>query len=182
MCLPDCATLGNCNRIAASGFAGYPIIFPLSPINFLICGAISVLIVEQRISSVEVGNILHLVNNKTLTRSRSLSTRDGIELRDRKSSLNLLFVAAVYNHFIVVLIIPTVKSLHLTPLGYVGLISFLISNFRKATIALFSVLYEMCTVNETAWLNTILLVTIGLKEHLILVEEVKLLRRSQIRI
>ncbi len=120
----------------------------LAPTQFFLCGILTFLVAEQRISMITMKSLSKQVNEQTLTRAQYFEGRESIDARDRKTPINLLIASTVINFILGLTLIFSLSNIHQSPWVIFVDIIFIATIFGKQLGILIIILLEIVYVNE----------------------------------
>lgn len=122
----------------------------LTPTQYFLCGILTFLIMEQRISLHTVQMLGKAVEKQELTRATYFDARNSIDERDRQTPISILVFCALINFILSLILIFTFNEsgIEMTTLALVMYIFYVAVIFGKESVVIVLLLLEIVHVNE----------------------------------
>ena len=122
----------------------------LTPTQYFLCGILTFLILEQRISLHTVRMLGNAVEKQELTRASYFEARNSIDERDRQTPISILIFYALINFVLSLILIFTFNEsgIEMTTLSLIMYIFYVAVIFGKESVVIVILLLEIVHVNE----------------------------------
>lgn len=118
------------------------------PINCFLCGVLTFLVMEQRLSYDAICSAERAVLAHSITHDSYMDIRAEIDERDRRSPVNWMIFSAVFNTVFCMVLIVVAKSETNSATALAFGILYVLSAFGRQPIVLLLILFEMTKVNS----------------------------------